>query len=416
MIERPLPHWLKLMRKFLPATLLNGDAMAFKPLLILPKEMEHHPMLRLLKARGAFDSFMDPVNTLMLPTDEALAKEMSLPRYVDHYFSSYIDGVYGELDRIWGKVNQRSAQEGDTRTIALIEESVHELCNTLRAAIVNGDLIPGDLSRQGAELLEHATENGSFLLLFQRLPDFDLDVVLSAISRLEPSLTGNVTVAAANDGVFRFGKHAFKLSVIDTPYPANEIASVIDRTNWAPEAKVTMRQHRAFIECRYAGDDSDPTEQIVAVLNIAVAFLPYGLLGVARVDAGVCIPTKALPLLIQPEILADARRSIPIGVWTGFEQFEQSDGQIWFRTRGFHLWDKPDLAYLGSATEASIVQELFGTLLTYMRNNKTLLHAGESASIGDRELDFRAAPPEITILQGPHQIITVEFTNRSTGH
>ncbi len=248
-----------------------------------------------------------------------------------------------------------------------------------------------------------------FFLLFDSTPTFEPEAVLTAIGTIEPMRPGNKWNGTATDTLIRFEDHAFLLVAVPAPLPA-EFGAVVNKTNWALASKQRMRQHRGHIACKYSGTNQDPTEQLAAVLKLAAAMVPFGLAGVSQWQSGIAIPAEALRTITQIDVIAESRKTIPIGIWTGFETYARSDGRLWFRTRGFHRWGKPDLAYLGEPQQASEIQGLFQGLLSYMRNNDLVLKAGQTASHGDSSLTFSSPDPDESVLESSNDIVVVQRT------
>lgn len=237
---------------------------------------------------------------------------------------------------------------------------------------------------------QHHPAAASFFLLFDRPPSFDVDNVLESIRQIEPSRSIAPEAGQSSDTLLQFDGQMIVMLSVPAPVPADEIAQVIDHSVWAEDARERMRHHLGHIVCRHMGAGEDATEQFAAALKLATALLRYGLVGLVDPDTGVAIPAAALPLASTAEALNQARQQIPVGIWTGFEQWREPDGRVRFRSRGFHRWGKPDLAYLGDAGDADEVRGLFGGLLTYMRDSGTVFRAGESAGGGDMLLRFEA--------------------------
>lgn len=246
-----------------------------------------------------------------------------------------------------------------------------------------------------------------FFLLFDRTPRFEPGAVLTAIESIEPAQQGKSWNGRATDTLIRFEDHAFLLVTVSASLPA-EFATVVSKTNWALASKQRMQQHVGHIACKYSGANPDPTEQLVAVLKLAAAMVPFGLVGISHWQSGISVPAEALTVVTQIDVLAESRRTIPIGIWTGFETYAQPDGRVWFRTRGFHRWGKPDLAYLGEQREASEIQGLFQNLLSYMRDNGLVLKAGQTANNGDSLLTFSLPAEDRSALESSNDIVVVQ--------
>lgn len=258
-------------------------------------------------------------------------------------------------------------------------------------------------------LSSQKSPSSSVFLLFDQEPSFDGDDVLKGIRQLEPERHAPGCRAIIQDNLMQFDSHMFAMLPIFAPIPADEITPVIDSAFWTEEAKAPMRHHQAHIACLAMQNGEDTTEQFVAILKLATALVPHGLVGLLDLDAGVAIPGAVLPYLVTVDGLAEARGRIPVGVWTGFEQFQRPDGCIWFRSRGFHRWGKPDLAYLGNEEEAEAVRDLFEGLLAYMRDSDTHFQPGETANNGQTQLRFASVTEYHAWLDGTGTTIVIEI-------
>ncbi len=364
-------------------------------------------MLSILRTQGGVDVIHDGRNILMLPTDSALAGQLGVSQYVEDPDPTYIRLNSEQLDRIWGEVDQAAVLAGDPVVLASLTEKVFQFCAVLRAGVVNGDLIIPARSEASTSSPVSTPLPRMFFLLFEASPTLDLAAALSTIQQTAPSKE-DASEDFAHEVVIKFGEHAFFVMQLDFPVPADEIDSVINSTPWSPQLKSSMRQHVSHIACNYSGKSTDATEQFVAALRLAAALLPAGLCGLASIEAGVCIPADVLPILVEPEALDQAREQIPVGVWTGLEQWMLPDGKVWRRTRGFHLWGKPDLANLGTVEGGEAIRELFADILSYMRRGY-VIEAGHTASLGDSRLKFCKPPAEVGLLEGTHDLLVVEF-------
>lgn len=107
---------------------------------IVPQQFSPHPLIAFLTAREVFD-FEGARNTLFLPKEQALADKLGISVYSDTPLSSYIEGVQGQLDRIWLSNDGVAAQDGDEAAAARLSDRTGALIDTLKAGLVNGDLM-----------------------------------------------------------------------------------------------------------------------------------------------------------------------------------------------------------------------------------------------------------------------------------
>lgn len=112
----------------------------FKPFHIISSQFSDHPLLDFLGQRGLFDTD-DHRNVLMLPVKQELATELGISVYSDTPLPAYIEGLRGQLDKIWESADSDAARTGDTKATQRVADKVKGLCDTLKAGLVNGDLI-----------------------------------------------------------------------------------------------------------------------------------------------------------------------------------------------------------------------------------------------------------------------------------
>lgn len=107
---------------------------------VIPRRFSNHPVIDFLDDRGGFD-FDHARNTLMLPVDQTLADKLGLSVYSDTPLPAYIEGVQGQLDRIWGSEDASAARNGDEAAAGRVADRIYALADVMKAGLVNGDLI-----------------------------------------------------------------------------------------------------------------------------------------------------------------------------------------------------------------------------------------------------------------------------------
>ncbi|MGO1075707.1 hypothetical protein [Inquilinus sp. CA228] len=246
-------------------------------------------------------------------------------------------------------------------------------------------------------------------LLFDALPTPDLTAIRQDIAGIEP-LSTPVDGSAAPGATLTisFGNHSFALTGIDALVPADSSQNAIDTSNWSADDKGPLRRHRAHMICAYAGIEADPTEQFIAALKVAAAFLRYGLIGVVDTAAWNCLPPRAITASLVADFLNGARQTIPVAIWTGFVKFSRPDGLIWFCSKGFHRWGAPDFALLGAEGEGEAAVDIFSALLGYVRSTGTRLSPGDTADLGGVPLRFSPVREYAEYLDGPGGTLVIE--------
>lgn len=246
-------------------------------------------------------------------------------------------------------------------------------------------------------------------LLFDVLPTPDLTAIRQDIAGIEPlSMPVDCSAATGAALTISFGNHSFALAGIDAPVPADSSQNAIETSNWSPEDKSPLRGHQAHIVCAYTGTEADPTEQFIAALKVAAAFLRHGLVGVIDAAAWNCLPPRAITASLTADFLVGARQTIPVAIWTGFVKFFRPDGLIWFCSKGFHRWGAPDFALLGSEGEGETAVDIFSALLGHVRSTGASLSPGNTADLGGMLLRFGPVLEYAEYLDGPGGTLVIE--------
>jgi hypothetical protein len=246
-------------------------------------------------------------------------------------------------------------------------------------------------------------------LLFDTLPVPDLAAIRQDIAGIEPLPTPVECSAAEGEALtISFGQHSFALMGIDASVPSDSSQTPIDSSNWSAEEKESLRRHRAHMICAYTGTDADPTEQFIATLKVASAFLHYGLVGVIDPAAWNCLPARGVAVSLAPDFLNGSRLTIPVAIWTGFVKFFRPDGLIWFCSKGFHRWGAPDFALLGEQGEGEVAVDIFSALLGYVRSTGASLSPGNTADLGGMLLRFGPVREYAEHLDGPGGTLVIE--------
>jgi hypothetical protein len=246
-------------------------------------------------------------------------------------------------------------------------------------------------------------------LLFDTLPALDLAAIRQDIAGIEPLPTSVDCSAAAGAALaISFGHHAFALAGIDAPVPADSSENAVDTSNWSPEDKAPLRRHRVHMICAYTGTEVDPTEQFIAALKVAGAFLRHGLVGVIDAAAWNCLPRRVIAASLTTDFLDGARQTIPVAIWTGFVKFFRPDGLIWFCSKGFHRWGAPDFALLEAEGEGETAVDIFSALLGHVRSTGARLSPGDIADLGGLPLRFSPVREYAEYLDGPGGTLVIE--------
>jgi len=258
----------------------------------------------------------------------------------------------------------------------------------------------------------------AFIMLFNALPKLDTKRLGNSISQIEPlkqPATFDVQtfdVQIEEKGMLRafmkFDDHKLQLVGISSPVPSPVMEHTIPVSNWKQEDKLPLQNHKAHIICYYEGENSNPTEQLLALYKTAFAFSEFGLLGILDEDAWNCTPTRMIKEQMKPNMLQRCRESVPLGIWTGFVKLFKSKNDVWYCTKGYHRFGVNDLAYLGQLGEANDVYNMFGNLFEYMLGGASI-KAGHTAQISETHyLRFREVYEYSDYLKSPLGTLVIE--------
>ncbi|MCW0399271.1 hypothetical protein NB700_001827 [Xanthomonas sacchari] len=98
-----------------------------------------HELLLKLASHGLIDEHAS-ANRLYLPMDGKLAEELETSPHRGRTRSSYTDGILQELDRIMDSADGVAAMDDDAVALKRVSAKVAELQDTLKVALVNGDV------------------------------------------------------------------------------------------------------------------------------------------------------------------------------------------------------------------------------------------------------------------------------------
>lgn len=122
------------------AAVEDNDALFDSQLIIGPSIVAGSALLRHLQAAGEFDINTSP-NRLYLPIDQALADQMGCSRYAKEPLDSYTQGMLQQLAAIEASPDGQGTLRGDQGSIVRALEAIRLLQDTVKVALINGDLV-----------------------------------------------------------------------------------------------------------------------------------------------------------------------------------------------------------------------------------------------------------------------------------
>jgi uncharacterized protein DUF4261 len=213
-------------------------------------------------------------------------------------------------------------------------------------------------------------------------------------------------------GMVGWEKHVIQMVGFDVPYPAAAFEACVTPAHYPRELKQQARSHKAHVILRYAGQESSPFEQFVALAATAGALADLGAIVVLSESAHTSFPAAALSGLDSDSDILDLLRSLPVPIfYCGFVKLEvEGIPGVWMRTYGAQLLGLPDLAaHATGHEEGQRYFDVFDSIFRYLRKSSARLAAGHTMQIDEEEyLRFRAPQEEEEFLQSGAELLVVE--------
>jgi len=257
-----------------------------------------------------------------------------------------------------------------------------------------------------------------FIHLVYGVPDLqvpDMQTLAERIQRNEPGrdisdiqISWQRMDAQQCLGVITFGLHQIQIAGLSNPLPPDIINRTVHTSHWQPQIKAAIRQHQSHISLVYTGKSLDPAEKMTALYQAAHALENENLLGVVNESAWTAHPRADF---LSLEKIQQYRQEIPFILWVGYIKFFIDRNRFWLVTKGHHIFDVPDLAYLvqpGDSTDD--VTSMFINVFYYLYEGDTVVTAGDTLSIGKtgEHMRFSEVTEYPEILLGPSGTLVIE--------
>jgi hypothetical protein len=188
-------------------------------------------------------------------------------------------------------------------------------------------------------------------------------------------------------GMFAWERHVVKMVAYYAPMPRAAVETSVLPAHIGPEYKQLAYAHKAHALLYYAGYESDPLEQYVALAACAGALAYFGAEFVLNETARTAIPAATLhPHEEDAGDMLGALRGLPLPfLYCGFVKLEVEGIEgVWMRTYGCHRFGLPDFATLAAGHEyGSETFEQFGSMLNYLRQSGKRFSVGDTMQVGD---------------------------------
>ncbi len=221
-------------------------------------------------------------------------------------------------------------------------------------------------------------------------------------------------------GLVGWGDHVIRVVSLNCAVPAETIEWCISAANYPEALKACARSHKFHVLLYYAGCETNPLEQYVALSCLAGVLSRFGAIVVLNEIAHTSFPAEALSKTDRDEDLLEMLRSLPLlFLYCGFVRIQVVDMDgIWMRTFGAYRLGLPDLALLAAdANEGTRVSELFETVLGLLRQSETEIADGYSLSLGpDLCLHFRSPLRQEFFLENKGPLFIIEPVRSARPH
>ncbi len=214
-------------------------------------------------------------------------------------------------------------------------------------------------------------------------------------------------------GMAGWDKHVVRLVGFNAPYPKDALEACVAPSHYPAAMKDEVRAHASHIILYYAGFETDPLEQYVALAAVAGALTGFKALAVLNEHAHTSLPAGVFAAESLGEETMDLLRTLPLNMlYCGFVKYEVEGVQgVWMRTYGGDAFGLPDFAVLAAGhDEGEVYSTTFNNIMSYMLESGAELAAGHTMQIGeDAYMKLREPAKEEYFLDGPGQVLVAEI-------
>ena len=256
-------------------------------------------------------------------------------------------------------------------------------------------------------------------VVFKGPLNFDKDKLLDKLRFLDSSITNVDYERPAEDleqGVFAlvsWGKHVVKLIGFNAPFPADVLETCVAPAHYSQDIKDQIRKNDSHVILYYKGNDEDVSEQYLALTRLAACFDEFNALAVINEDAHSSLPTNVLSDLLSDENSAKSLCDCLPLFFCGFVKYILEDAKgVWMRTYNADAFGLPDFAVLANNhDEGSYYFDMFGNILSYLRQSGATMNPGDTMEIGDNKmLSLRAPQEDEYFLKDKGNVLVVEMS------
>jgi hypothetical protein len=214
-------------------------------------------------------------------------------------------------------------------------------------------------------------------------------------------------------GMIGWGKHVVRCVGFNLPMPAEAVEACVTPSHYPEELKQRARSHQAHVILFYAGYESEPAEQYVALAATAGVLARFGALVVLNESGRTSFPASALSGSDEDGDMMDLLRTLPLPIlYCGFVKHEvEGIPGVWMRTYGAPLLGLPDIAaHAAGHHEGQRYFEMFNSVFDYLRESGAEIAAGHTMQIDEKVyLRFRLPKPKEAFLKGAGKVLVTEI-------
>ncbi len=257
----------------------------------------------------------------------------------------------------------------------------------------------------------------SLQVLFAAPLAIDEAALTAALRAYHPSMeTARAEIAADMPeflGLAGWDRHVVRLVGFDAPYPKDALEACVAPAHYPATVKDEVRGHASHIILYYAGFETDPLEQYVALAAVAGALTGFSAMAVLNEHAHTSLPAGVFAAESLGDESLDLLRELPLTMlYCGFVKYDVEGVQgVWMRTYGADAFGLPDFAALASGhDEGEYYSNMFNNIMSYMLDSGAELAAGHTMQIGENAyMKLRAPAEQEYYLDGPGQVLVAEI-------
>lgn len=288
----------------------------------------------------------------------------------------------------------------------------------------------GALQPLTAKQSDRATPLG-LQVLFPKAPGFTAEQLTTALREYAPAMAeARAELVAAKElaespfgppkpgmpvedrfGLLSWGRHVIQLIGCDAPMPYGPVETCLPSAMMDPALKQAAVEHQAHVLLYYAGQETDPVEQYVALSVAAGSMVHFQAMVVLNELARAAAPASDLYPDDHETDPFEVLRQLPIPyLWGGFVKMDVGDpDRPWVRTFNNYNLGLPDFSrLLSSHNETAHAFRLFASFLGYLRQSGEQFRPGEVAETTENQLfGFRTPTEEEWFLESPGEMLVI---------